>query len=289
MPSRACLAGPADRAGPPADCADALLAASGLPRLEARALLEAASGRDRSWLVAHGDETLPAAATGRFRQLAAMRRAGRPLAYLLGEREFRGRVFLVDDSVLIPRPETEGLVDWALESRGSRMLDLGTGSGAIAISLALERPAWTVVAVDASAAALATARANAQRLGASRIEWREGDWWTALAAGSKYDLVVSNPPYIAAGDEHLVRGDLPHEPAMALVSGAAGLDAIETIVAGAQEWLAPDGWLLLEHGHDQAGAVAGLMRAAGLVDVTTRRDLAGLERLCGGRRPDHRA
>ena len=268
--------------------ADALLAASGLPRLEARALLEAASGRDRSWLVGHGDEPLPPASVDRFLRLAALRRAGRPLAYLLGEREFRGRVFRVDDSVLIPRPETEGLVDWALELRGPRVLDLGTGSGVIAISLALERSDWAVVAVDASPAALATARANAAGLGA-RVEWRQGDWWTALPAGSKYDLVVSNPPYIAAGDEHLGRGDLPHEPAMALVPGESGLEAIAAIVAGAPERLAPGGWLLLEHGHDQAGAVAELMRAAGLVDVTVRRDLAGLERLCGGRRPDHRA
>src|SRR5690606_146182 len=231
---------------------------------EARALLEAASGRDRSWLVGHGDEVLPAAAIERFEQLAAARRTGRPLAYLLGEREFRGRVFGVDESVLIPRPETEGLVDWALELPGPRVLDLGTGSGAIAISLALERPAWVVAAVDASAAALATARANAERLGAASSDWRAGDWWQALPAGSKYDLVVSNPPYIAAGDEHLGRGDLPHEPAMALVSGEAGLDAIEAIIAGAPRWLAPGGWLLLEHGHDQADAVAGLMRAAGL-------------------------
>lgn len=278
----------AERGGRPADCADALVAASGLPRLEARALLEAATGRDRSWLVAHGDEPLPFAAVGEFLRLAALRRAGRPLAYLLGEREFRGRMFRVDDAVLIPRPETEGLVDWALELPGPRVVDLGTGSGVIAISLALDRPDWTVVGVDASARALATARANAIRLGA-RVEWRQGDWWTALAPGSKYDLVVSNPPYIAAGDEHLARGDLPHEPAMALVSGETGLEAIRTIIARAPQWLAPGGWLLLEHGHDQADAVAGLMRAAGFVDVTVRRDLAGLERLCGGRRPDRRA
>ena len=131
--------------------------------------------------------------------------------------------------------------------------------------------------------------ARAARLGAGSIEWYEGDWWAALPAGSKYDLVVSNPPYIAAGDEHLARGDLPHEPAMALVSGVAGLDAIGTIIAGALEWLAPGGWLLLEHGHDQAGPVAALMRVAGLADITARRDLAGLQRLCGGRHPDHHA
>lgn len=280
---------PAEHGRRAADCADALLVASGLPRIEARALLESASGRDRAWLIGHGDEALPGAAVERFRQLVAERKAGRPLAYLLGEREFRGRPFGVDESVLIPRPETEGLVDWALELPGPRVVDLGTGSGAIAISLALERPAWSVVAADASAAALATASANASRLDAGPIDWREGDWWAALPAGSQYDLVVSNPPYIAAGDEHLSRGDLPHEPAMALASGSAGLDAIRTIIAGAMQWLAPGGWLLLEHGHDQASAVADLMRAAGLVEVTARRDLAGLERLCGGRRPGHRA
>lgn len=273
----------------PADSADALLLACGLPRLEARALLESAAGRDRSWLIGHGDEALPGTAVERFRQLVARRKAGQPLAYLVGEREFRGRPFQVDESVLIPRPETEGLVDWALELPGPRVVDLGTGSGAIAISLALERPAWSVAAVDASAAALATARANARRLRAGLIDWFEGDWWAALPAGSKYDLAVSNPPYVAAGDEHLARGDLPHEPAMALVSGPAGLDAIGTIIAGAMEWLAPGGWLLLEHGHDQASPVAALMRAAGLAEITARRDLAGLQRLCGGRRPDHRA
>ncbi|MFA7503193.1 MAG: peptide chain release factor N(5)-glutamine methyltransferase [Burkholderiaceae bacterium] len=267
---------------------DALLAASGLPRIEARALLEAASGRERSWLIAHGDEALPAAAVERFRMLVASRKAGRPLAYLLGEREFRGRLFRVDESVLIPRPETEGLVDWALELPGPRVADLGTGSGVIAISLALERPAWEIVALDASAAALATARANAARLDAGPIDWRQGDWWAALTPGSQYDLVLSNPPYIAAGDAHLTRGDLPHEPAMALVSGRMGLDAIATIVAQAPRWLAPGGWLLLEHGHDQASAVASLMRAAGLTGITVRRDLAGLERLSGGRKPGHR-
>lgn len=287
MRSRKSLPKPAEHRHRAADGADALIAASGLPRIEARALLEAASGRDRAWLIGHGDEALPAAAVERFRRLVAGREAGRPLAYLLGEREFRGRMFRVDESVLIPRPETEGLVDWALELPGPRVVDLGTGSGAIAISLALERPSWKLVAVDASAAALATARANAARLDA-RIDWYEGDWWAALPTGSQYDLVVSNPPYVAAGDEHLERGDLPHEPAMALVSGATGLDAIEAIVAGARQWLAPGGWLLLEHGHDQASAVAGLMRAAGLVGISVRRDLAGLERLCGGRRPGHR-
>lgn len=283
------MPGPAEQRHGALDCADALLLASGLPRIEARALLESASGRDRSWLIGHGDEALPGTAVERFRQLVAERKAGRPLAYLVGEREFRGRRFRVDESVLIPRPETEGLVDWALELPGPRVADLGTGSGAIAISLALERPAWSVVAVDASATALAIARANARQLGAGPIDWREGDWWTALPAGSQYDLVVSNPPYIAAGDEHLMRGDLPHEPALALVSGVTGLDAIGVIIAGALQWLAPDGWLLLEHGHDQASAVAEQMRAAGLAEITARRDLAGLQRLCGGRRPGCRA
>lgn len=266
-------------------CAADLLAASRLPRLEARALLEAASGRDRSWLVAHDDEPLPVAAVARFRRMVAARRDGRPLAYILGWREFRGRMFEVDPSVLVPRPETELLVDWALELPGPRVLDLGTGSGAIAISVALERPAWTVTATDASAVALATARRNAGRLGASAIDWHEGDWWTAVPVASQYDLVLSNPPYIAAGDAHLAGDGLPFEPAMALVSGPTGLDAIRTIVAGALLRLAPHGWLLLEHGHDQAAEVAGLMRAAGFVDVAVRRDLAGLDRLCGGRRP----
>ena len=285
--------------------------ASGLPRAEARLLMERASGRRREWLIAHADEPAEPAALAAFDRLAAARRAGEPIAYLLGEREFHGRRFEVGPAVLIPRPETELLCDEALAAApaSARVLDLGTGSGIIAITLAAERPDLTVVATDLSPDALAVARRNAARLlrpgaggaaaprtdapasapaatrpAAPAIQWRIGDWWAAVAAGDTFDLIVSNPPYIAAADEHLRRGDLRFEPPAALTDGADGLAAIRVIVAGAAKRLRPGGWLLLEHGHDQAQAVSALMQAAGFVDVRTRPDLSGLPRVTGGRR-----
>jgi release factor glutamine methyltransferase len=272
---------------------DALVAGCGLPRLDARALAEAASGRRREWLVAHGDEAAEPGAARTFEALAARRRAGEPLAYVLGWREFRGRRFAVGPAVLVPRPETEGLVDAALALMAApgvgtapRVLDLGTGSGAIAVSLALERPDATVVATDVSAEALALARDNARRLGAARIDWRLGDWWSALPPDAgPFDLVVTNPPYVAEGDPHLDDPALRHEPAAALASGPLGLDAIGAIAAGALARLAPGGWLLIEHGRDQGAAVRARLGLAGLGAIETLADLQGLDRVTKGRRP----
>ncbi|MCX7230671.1 MAG: peptide chain release factor N(5)-glutamine methyltransferase [Burkholderiales bacterium] len=269
---------------------DALIAACALPRLDARAIAEQASGRPRTWLIAHGDEAAGAAAAHAFEALAARRRAGEPLAYVLGWREFHGRRFEVGPAVLVPRPETEGLVDAALERLAGvpapRLLDLGTGSGAIAATLALERPDAAVLATDASADALAVARANAARLGATGVGFALGDWWTALPPGcAPFDAIVSNPPYIADADPHLLDPALRHEPPGALASGPEGLDAIGTIVAGAPARLAAGGWLLLEHGCDQGAAVRDRLLRAGFEGVATLPDLQGLDRVSVGRRP----
>jgi release factor glutamine methyltransferase len=271
---------------------DALLARAGLARIDARALLERVSGRPREWLIAHGDEAAPADAARVFAALAARRLAGEPLAYLIGWREFHGRRFEVGPAVLVPRPETEGLVDATLArlppvgGPPPKVLDLGTGSGAIAVTLALERPDARLVATDASTEALAVAGANARRLGASAIAWFAGDWWHALPAGlPPFDAVVSNPPYVADDDPHLRDPALRHEPIGALASGPRGLDAIEAIVAGAPAWLADGGWLLLEHGHDQGEAVCERLRRAGFEAVATLADLEGRDRIGIGRRP----
>ncbi|MGE0803308.1 MAG: peptide chain release factor N(5)-glutamine methyltransferase [Lautropia sp.] len=293
---------------------DALIAGAGLPRLEARLLLATATGRSNEWLIGHGDEPADAAAAARFERLAAERRAGTPIAYLTGWREFYGRRFTVTPAVLIPRPETERLIEIALQrlaadrppadncplaagqppadlqplhprpSPRPRLLDLGTGSGVIAITLTLERPDAEVTATDRSEAALAVARANAAALGAARVAFRAGDWWQALDAEppTRYDLIASNPPYVAAGDPHLLAGDLRFEPAAALAAGADGLDACRLLIAGALPRLVPGGWLLLEHGWDQGAAVRALMDAAGFVTVATHADLAGHDRVTIG-------
>jgi release factor glutamine methyltransferase len=273
---------------------DALIAACALPRLDARALAEHASGRPRAWLIAHGDAPAQDGAALAFEHLAARRRAGEPLAYLLGWREFHGRRFDVGPAVLVPRPETEGLVDATLERLAGvaapRVLDLGTGSGAIAVTLALERADAIVLATDASAEALAVARANAARLGASRIGFAPGDWWAALPADAPpFDAIVSNPPYIAEADPHLEDPALRHEPPAALASGPDGLDAIDTIVAGAPARLVPGGWLLLEHGRDQGPAVRARLARAGFEAVATLADLQGLDRVSLGRLPSRAA
>ncbi|MFM1989505.1 MAG: peptide chain release factor N(5)-glutamine methyltransferase [Pseudomonadota bacterium] len=270
---------------------DALVAGCGLPRADARALAEQASGRTRTWLIAHGDEPADPAAAAAFAALAARRRAGEPLAYLLGWREFLGRRFAVGPAVLVPRPETEGLVEATLErlagTAAPRVLDLGTGSGAIAVSVALARPDARVLATDASADALAVARANAAALGAAdRVAFARGDWWAALPADAPpFEAIVSNPPYIAGTDPHLGSPALRHEPEAALASGPEGLDAIELIAAGAPARLVPGGWLLLEHGRDQGAAVRARLVRAGLEAVETRPDLQGLDRVSLGRRP----
>lgn len=257
-----------------------------IPVAEARLLLGEVLGRNHAWLEAHRDDVLEAAAAQRFAALVARRAAGEPVAYLLGRREFYGRDFAVSPAVLIPRPETELLVEVALaavaDQTNPRILDLGTGSGCIAVTLALELPGAEVTAVDVSAAALDVARGNAQALGA-RLRCLQSEWFAALA-GERFDLIVSNPPYVAEGDPHLAAGDLRFEPAVALACGRDGLDAIRRIVAAAPDHLEPGGTLHFEHGYDQAIAMAELLMAAGFADIEQHHDLAGIVRVSGGRR-----
>jgi release factor glutamine methyltransferase len=254
-------------------------------RLEAQVLLGHALGQSRAWLIAHGGDPLDPEQTAAFADLFERRRSGEPIAYILGEREFFSLNFMVTPAVLIPRPETELLVDLALErlpaDRSRRVLDLGTGSGAVAVTLALHRPQAGVVAVDQSAAALEIARENAERLGAVNLRLIQSDWYSALGE-EKFDLIASNPPYIAAADPHLAQGDLCFEPAAALASGADGLDAIRTIVRGAAAHLNPGGWLLFEHGYDQAAACRDLLAQAGFRLIGSSADLAGIERASYG-------
>lgn len=281
-------------AASPACSWDALMASLSLPRLDARALLEHASGKSREWLLAHGDEIAPREVCQQVRDLAARRQAGEPLAYLLGVREFHGRRFAVDASVLVPRPETEGLVDAVLAhlppaapgAPAPRVIDLGTGSGAIAVTLALLRPDLSVTATDLSDQALALAQRNARALGAPPMAWHVGSWWEALPAGTPaFDRVVSNPPYLADDDPHLQDDSLRCEPSIALSCGPRGMEAIEAIVAGLPRWLAAGGWLLLEHGATQGAAVRDCLCAAGLQSVSTLPDLQGLDRITLGQRP----
>jgi len=265
-----------------------VLGRAGLAPVDARALLGFVTGRDRAWLVAHADDALDAVQVDRFLALAARRREGEPVAYLTGRREFWGLDLEVSPAVLIPRPETETLVETALAAlpaEGSpRVLDLGTGSGAIALAIARERPRARLLATDRSDAALEVARRNAARLGIANVEWRVADWYEGLAPGA-YDAILANPPYVAAGDPHLDAGDLRFEPALALTPGADGLAALRIIVAGATNRLKPGGLLAVEHGHDQAEAVLTLFREAGLTGVAGQRDLAGVARVVAGRRP----
>jgi release factor glutamine methyltransferase len=270
--------------------ADALRLAleQGLDALDAQLLLLGALGRphQRAWLRAHDTDALPLSAEQAFAALCQRRLTGEPVAYLLGRKEFFGLDLLVDARVLVPRPDTETLVEWALELHGPqplKVVDLGTGSGAIALALQQARPTWQVWAVDASAQALAVAQLNAQRLGLP-IRLQQGNWLEGVeGVEGRFDLIVSNPPYIAQGDVHLPA--LAHEPQSALVSGADGLDDIGRITEQAVKRLVPGGWLLLEHGHDQAGAVQSLLGQAGLVNVQSRADLAGTARCSGGQLP----
>lgn len=256
-----------------------------LPPSEARLLLGHVLNKSAAWLLAHGEQVLDEDDLLAFASLVARRAGGEPVAYLVGRREFFGRDFEVSPAVLIPRPETELLVDIALATVGAgetaRILDLGTGSGCIAISLALELPQAQVTAVDASAAALAVARRNADRLSA-RLRCVQSDWFDALGE-EEFDLIVANPPYIAAADPHLAAGDLRHEPVTALASGTDGLDDLRRIIAGSPAHLAPGGQLWLEHGHDQAPAVQDLLGGEGLTAIEQHRDLAGIIRVSGGR------
>ncbi len=258
--------------------------ALGLNRLDAQLLLGRLLGQTRTWLIAHDDAALSAQQLQAFLAACRRRAAGEPLAYLLGEREFHGLMLQVGPDVLVPRPDTETLVDWALQLLGTplagvpEVADLGTGSGAIALALKHRHPTARVCAVEFSAPALALARANGGRHGL-QVEWLAGDWWQPLA-GRRFHLVVSNPPYVAGNDPHLAA--LHHEPALALTPGADGLSALACIVHGAPAHLYDGGWLLLEHGHEQADAVCRLLADAGFAAVQTRADLAGLPRCSGG-------
>jgi release factor glutamine methyltransferase len=282
------------------------LAQSGLTGVDAQTLLEHALGVDAVYLIAHAGECLTAAQFALFSALSARRRAGEPVAYIIGRREFFSLEFEVTPAVLIPRPETELLVEFALEHTATgterRVLDLGTGSGCVAISIARHRPQARVVAVERSAAALAIARDNAQRLlvdylhdSCSAPPAKEGqvtdhanlriiqsDWFGALDS-RRFDLIVSNPPYVAAADPHLALGDLRFEPPTALAAGSDGLDYIRLIVASAPQYLTNGGWLAIEHGYNQAALVRDLLAEVGFVDLMMRTDLAKIARMSAGR------
>ncbi|BET12017.1 peptide chain release factor N(5)-glutamine methyltransferase [Pandoraea sputorum] len=268
-----------------------LLREPGLPPMESRILLSHVLGWSRTQLITRDREPLAPETVAVYRALHARRVAGEPIAYLTGTREFFGLTLNVSPSVLIPRPETELLVELALariEGRQMpRVLDLGTGSGAIALAIAHSRPDARVTALDRSADALDVARENARQLGLEgRVRFLASDWYDALPADeAPFDLIVSNPPYIVSGDEHLSQGDLRFEPVDALTDHADGLAALRVIVAGAPSRLLPDSWLLCEHGYHQAADVRALCTAAGFTDVGSERDLADIERTTGGRRP----
>ncbi len=268
---------------------DALAAAmrAGLPALEARMLLTHVTGLTRTQLITRDGDMLDAHANDAFSALLARRLAGEPMAHLVGHREFFGRAFIVTPDVLIPRPDTEVAVEAALArlagKTAPRVLDLGTGSGILAVTIACERPDAQVWATDISAAALTVARRNADALGAPHVRLLQSDWYDAVPANQSFDLIVSNPPYIAAGDPHLGQGDLRFEPLDALTDHGNGLGDVAAIVSGAGERLEENGWLLVEHGYDQGEAARALFGAAGLAEVITLRDLGGNERCTAGR------
>lgn len=268
------------------DIAGALAWARGnIDLMDARVLLRHVLQCPASRLVAWPEQRLSAAEWASFSQLVERRVAGEPIAYLVGEREFFGRSFAVGPAVLIPRPDTELLVELALAHFSGqprvRVLDMGTGSGALAITLALELDDPDVTALDRSREALWVAMANAARLGAS-VSFVQSDWFGALG-DERFQLIVANPPYIAAADPHLEQGDLRFEPRTALAAGPAGLDDLAEIIAGAPAHLEPGGWLFVEHGYDQASAVRGLLADVGYASIASWKDLAGIERVSGGR------
>lgn len=261
---------------------------SGLVPVDARALLSHVLGRDRAWLIAHATDPLERSQADAFFALAERRRDGEPVAYLVGEREFWGLALTVSPAVLIPRPETEALVEAALarlpRSRPVRVIDLGTGSGAIALAIAHERPDASVWGTDVSEQALMVARHNAERLALRNVTFIRCDWY-AGAPAEPFDAILSNPPYVAPGDPHLTEGDLRFEPRIALSPGADALSALKSIVTGARDRLVPRGSLLVEHGYDQSDPVRRLFEGCGFEDVQPLRDLAGIPRIVAGRAP----
>ncbi|MES2297435.1 MAG: peptide chain release factor N(5)-glutamine methyltransferase [Pseudomonadota bacterium] len=267
----------------PGSAIGALQTALPFDALENRILLCHALGLTRVNLITQSERTVTQQEAAALSALVARRLQGEPIAYIVGEREFFGLPFKVTSAVLIPRPDTELLVELALERLPAqgRALDMGTGSGAIAVAIAHSRPSASITALDVSAAALALARENAAANGA-RVRFLQSDWFSAMH-GEQFDVIASNPPYIAAGDGHLAQGDLRFEPVGALTDHADGLAALRTIVAGASAHLTVQGWLLMEHGYDQAAAVRALLQGAGYGEVQSWRDLAGIERVSGGR------
>ena len=257
-------------------------ARASIPLREARRLLCHVLGMTPAASEAHPERKVSPDDTAAFRALVARRAAGEPVAYLTGRREFYGLEFQVTPDVLIPREETELLVDIALETKARQILELGTGSGCLAVAVAKHLPQARVTAVDACAAALSVARQNAARHGVG-IRFLQGDWFAPLA-GERFDLILANPPYVAEHDPHLAQGDVRFEPRAALAAGPDGLREIRRIVAAAPAYLAPGGQLWFEHGYDQAAAAAALLAEAGFVDIDERRDLAGILRASGGRR-----
>ena len=254
-------------------------------RLEAELLLAHALGVNRAWFFAHAEDVPAASDVARFDALVRRRTEGEPVAYIVGRRDFWSLPLEVTSATLIPRPETELLVELAIDRlpHGGIVVDLGTGSGAIALAIAKERPDAIVVAVDASEAALEVARRNAEALSLQRVTFHHGDWLTPLA-GQRFDLIVSNPPYIEAADPHLAQGDLRFEPATALASGLDGLDDIRRITASAIGHLNAGGWLMVEHGWNQGEAVREIFGMAGLREVSTFRDLEDRDRVTAARR-----
>lgn len=256
-------------------------AGSSSPRLDAEILLGHALAQSRTWLYTWSDREVEDLDHQCFESLLAMREAGQPVAYLIGEREFWGLPLQVARSTLIPRPDTESLVEAALDkatAEQGRMLDLGTGTGAVALAFASERPGWQVVGVDRVPDAVRLARRNGERLGLANVSFVESDWFAALE-GERFDLVVSNPPYLAADDPHLAQGDVRFEPASALIAGDQGLADLHYLCLTAREHLLPHGWLALEHGMAQDGAVRDVLQRAAYRDVQTRLDLGGRPRV----------
>ncbi|HUH37537.1 MAG TPA: peptide chain release factor N(5)-glutamine methyltransferase [Spongiibacteraceae bacterium] len=266
--------------------AAALAALSDTPQLDIDLLLCHCLARPRSYLYSHAGTAPDAAALARFEALFTRRLRGEPVAHLVGEREFWSLRLQVSPATLIPRPDTERLVEVALAQAGpaaARVLDLGTGTGAIALALASERPGWQVLGVDVVAEAAALAERNRRRLRLTNCAFVVSDWYAALAADRRWDLIVSNPPYLDADDPHLAQGDVRFEPRSALVAADGGLAAIDRIAQRAAQFLRPGGWLLLEHGWQQAAAVAHCLRSAGLTEVQSWRDYGGRERVSGAR------